>query len=200
MIDALRGRVDYLPGNAATDPHRLQWRHERVPSPGRRPGARMAAAPPAEPARARLRRRHLDSTPELRRNRPLAAQPRHAAALGGPARAAAARAEPVAGRRRLCAGIPGEGAVRSGADSGAARDRPGAGRARALSGRRGRPPLERRRGQPCAWALDWPGPGAPAGAAGQCTAPRPAPGRAGGAHRELRRAAYAPANAPAPAL
>ena len=75
-------------------------------APLRRAPARLAPAPPPEPARPRARGRDLDPPPELRRDRPRRAQPRDGAAPGRAARRAAARAQRAAGRGRLRAGLP----------------------------------------------------------------------------------------------
>ena len=67
----------------------------------RRPRARLAPAAPPQPARARRRGRHLHAPPELRRERPLGAQPQHAAAPGRAPGHAAARPQRDAARRGL---------------------------------------------------------------------------------------------------
>ena len=66
----------------------------------RRSSARMAAAPPHEPARPRGRRRDLHPPPELCRKRPRAAVTRDGAASRRAARGAAARPQPAAWCRR----------------------------------------------------------------------------------------------------
>src|ERR1700742_4643720 len=92
--------------------------YDRHASRGR-PAARVAPAAPHEPARLRSRSGDLVETPELSRDRALAAEPRHAAASRRTARRAAARAQFAADRGGLRADVQGARTERSGSAAGA---------------------------------------------------------------------------------
>ena len=92
-------------GGLASSSRALAAAAARLPSlsdgsDSRRAAARVARPPAAEPARPGARGRGLGAAPELRRDRPLAAQPRDGAAARRAARRAAARAQPPAAGRR----------------------------------------------------------------------------------------------------
>ena len=149
--------------------------------------ARLAAAAPVEPARARVRGRRLDEAPELPRDGALAAEPGDGAAPRRAARGPAARAERAAARRGLRADLRRALARGAGAAGRAPHRRPRAEGPRALPRHRDRPALEpprRERG------------GGPAARRRRARAPRAARERAAreppsrrprAAHREPRR-------------
>src|SRR5690606_13631380 len=88
-------------------PEQLTWAHEHRHrlSLRRRPAAVLAQAPPPQPARPRHGSRHLAAPPQLRRIRPLAAEPRHGLASCRAPRDPAEGPQYGAGRRRVRAGL-----------------------------------------------------------------------------------------------
>ena len=141
--------------------------------------ARMAPAPPVEPARPLGRSRGFDAPPQLRRDRPRDAEPQNCASPGRSARRAAARTQLLAHGRRLRADVRREPAGRPGDGGGARGGRADPEGARAVSGARGRPALEPAVSQRRSWcaAADGHRPRT-AAAASQCAARKPAPPRA----------------------
>ena len=125
-------------------------------------------------------------------------KPGHGSAPGRAAGSADARAKRAAGRRRLCAGVPGERPRRSGADGGArgGRDHPRG--PQALSGVCARPALEHRRQQQRPAAAVRRRRSGAAVTAGQCDATVAASGRARAADHQPGRVAWPCAGAAAP--
>jgi hypothetical protein len=114
---------------------------------GGRAVASLARDPPAQPARTRPGSINDRASPELHRERPVAAQPGDGAAAGTRAGRADPRAQPAPARRRLRASLPGGGPGQRAGRTGARGARPHARRSRALPCSGDGPALERRHGQ-----------------------------------------------------
>src|SRR2546423_12623589 len=70
MIALPPHRINYVGGNGHAKAAALSSAHDEFRPSCQRPVARMAPAPPHEPARSRLRSRYLGTPSELPRNRP----------------------------------------------------------------------------------------------------------------------------------
>src|SRR6202042_3031573 len=105
--------VDYLPRHGAANRRALSGSHVSPHRHVRSLAARMAPAPPHQPARPVAGREHLDAASQLPGNRSGEAKPRHGAEPGGTTGGAAARPEHTADRGGLCAGVQRTPAERS---------------------------------------------------------------------------------------
>src|SRR3569833_2330374 len=76
----------------------------------------LAPTPPPESARSGRRGEHLDTAPQLRRNRPLAPESRDGIAIGGAAECAVPRTQRLAHSCGVCADVCRTLAFRSGAE------------------------------------------------------------------------------------
>src|SRR3954471_3180050 len=162
--------------------------HRQPASVDRDSAPRVARAAPTHPARAGARGGNLDSPSELRRDRPLEARARDAAADPRAARDPVSRAEPAPARHRARAGAPRALARGPRVAAGAPSARSDTRRPRALPGDRRRSCLELRGRQLGDAGPDRAGRNRPrlARAAGHRTAGELPPRRLGATDRESR--------------
>src|SRR5437879_107549 len=107
-MTAVLARIDYLRGKRSRRHLALGSIHGRrdAQQSGRRAPPRMAAAAPPEPARPRDVGRGVGPPPELRRDRPIAPEPRARAPSGRAPRGAGPPPARPPGGRRVPPGLP----------------------------------------------------------------------------------------------